>query len=83
VSALTLLQVRWLLEVMLPLKTFTLEDVLRLVQWTQRRNHAVYLAHRKRREEEGCSKHLPAHIEGWGINGVVELYNSGSSKVAS
>ena len=31
----------------------TKADVLRLVQWTQRRNHEAYLAHRKRREEEG------------------------------
>lgn len=46
-------QVRWLLEVVLPLKTFTLEEVLHLVKWTQRRNHEAYRAHRKRREEDG------------------------------
>ena len=50
---LTVSQVRWLLEVMLPLQTFTLEDVLCLVKWTQRRNHEAYRAYRKRREEEG------------------------------
>jgi len=51
--ALTVSQGRWLLEIVLPLKPLTLEDVLRVVKWTQRRNHAAYLAHRKRREEEG------------------------------
>ena len=67
-------QVRWLLEVVLPLKTFTLADVLRLVKWTQRRNHEAYLAHRKRREEEGGGKPLAAHIESLGISGAVGLY---------
>ena len=51
--ALTVSQVRWLLDVVLPLKTFTLEDVLRLMKWTQQRNHGACLAHRRRREEEG------------------------------
>jgi hypothetical protein len=50
--ALTVSQARRLLEVVLPLQTFTLEEVLHLVQWTQRRNHETYLAHRQRREED-------------------------------
>jgi hypothetical protein len=51
--ALTLSQMRTLLEVVLPLRTYTVEDVLTLVAWGQRRNHRAYLSHRKRRETEG------------------------------
>ena len=46
-------QVRRLLEVILPLKCFTLEEVLELVKRTQERNHTAYLAHRKQRDESG------------------------------
>jgi hypothetical protein len=46
-------QMRTLLEVVLPLRTYTIEDVLKLVAWVQRRNHRAYLSHRKRRETEG------------------------------
>ena len=42
-----------LLEAVLPLRAFMIEDVLDLVAWVQRRNHCAYLSHRKRRETEG------------------------------
>ena len=51
--ALTVSQLRMLEDVVLPLRTYSVEDVLKLVAWLQRRNHHVYLAHRKRRETEG------------------------------
>jgi SRSO17 transposase len=51
--ALTVSQLRVLLEVVLPKRTFTIEDILALVTWMQRRNHRAYLSHRKRREAEG------------------------------
>jgi len=41
-----------LLEVVLPLRVYTKEEMLALVLWVQRRNHRAYLAHRKRRETE-------------------------------
>jgi len=46
-------QLRGLLEVVLPLRTYTMGDVLALVAWVQRRNHQAYRAHRKRRQEGG------------------------------
>ena len=42
-----------LLDAVLPLRMYSVEDVLQLVAWLQRRNHRAYLAHRKRRETEG------------------------------
>jgi hypothetical protein len=42
-----------LLEVVLPLRTYTIEDMLKLIAWVQRRNHSAYLSHSKRRETEG------------------------------
>src|ERR671927_459383 len=50
--ALTISQVRRLLEVVLPLKIFQPEDILRLVADLQQRNHRAYLVHRKRRLRE-------------------------------
>jgi hypothetical protein len=41
--------VRRLLEVVLPLKVFQADEVLRLVAGIQQRNHRAYLAHRKKR----------------------------------
>jgi len=51
--ALTVSQVRRLLETILPLKTLTLAEVLRSVQWTQQHNHRAYLAYHKRCKEGG------------------------------
>jgi len=39
-------QLRTLLEVVLPLRTYTIEGVLELVAWVQKRNHQAYRAHR-------------------------------------
>jgi hypothetical protein len=50
---LTVSQLRTLLDAVLPLRTVTVDDVLALVAWVQRRNHHAYLSHRKRRESEG------------------------------
>jgi len=47
--ALTVSQLRTLLEVVLPLKTLTREDVLHLVAERQQRNHRAFLSHRRRR----------------------------------
>jgi hypothetical protein len=48
----TVSQLRTLLEVVLPLKTLTLEDVLHLVAGRQQRKHRAFLSHRKRRMQE-------------------------------
>ena len=53
--ALTVAQRRMLLEVMLPLRTYTVADALMLVAWIQRCNHRAYLSHRRRREPGGES----------------------------
>ena len=49
---LTVSQVRRLLEMVLPLKAFTVDEVLRLVADMQQRNHRAYLSHRQRRLHE-------------------------------
>jgi SRSO17 transposase len=50
--ALTVSQVRRLLEVVLPLKVFQADDVLQLVAGMQQRQHRAYRSHRKRRLHE-------------------------------
>jgi hypothetical protein len=45
--AFTVSQLRILLEVVLPLRTYRITDVLELLAWRQRRNHGAYLSHRK------------------------------------
>ena len=50
--ALTVSQVRRLLAVVLPLKVFQADEVLRYVAGRQQRQHWAYLAHRKRRLHE-------------------------------
>jgi hypothetical protein len=47
-------QLRTLLDVVLPLRTYTIDEVLKLAAWVQKRNHQAYLSSRKRRETEGC-----------------------------
>ena len=47
--ALTVPQVRLLLQAVLPKKEFDAREALDLVQRMQRRHHAVYLSHRKRK----------------------------------
>jgi hypothetical protein len=51
--ALTVSQVRTLLEVVFPLRRYSIDEVLVVIAWRQRRNHSAYLSHRKRRETEG------------------------------
>jgi hypothetical protein len=51
--ALTVAQLRTILEVVLPRRTSTIEEVLAWVAWVQKRNHRAYLPHSKRREAEG------------------------------
>ena len=50
--ALTISQVRRLLTVVLPLKVFQADEVLRYVAGMQQRQHRAYLSHRKRRLHE-------------------------------
>ncbi len=54
--ALTVSQVRTLLAVILPLRTYTVVDALELVAWVQRCNHRAYMSHRRRREAESESE---------------------------
>ena len=51
--ALTVSQLRMLLEVILPLRTYMVADALELVGWVQRCNHRAYMSHRKRRQTTG------------------------------
>jgi hypothetical protein len=51
--ALTVAQLRRLLEVVLPWRTYRIADVLEVIAWRQRCNHRAYLSQKKRRETEG------------------------------
>jgi hypothetical protein len=42
-----------LLDVVLPLRTYAIADILALIAWVQQRNHRAYLSHRKQHETEG------------------------------
>jgi hypothetical protein len=46
-------QLRLLLAVVLPLRTYRIADVLEIIAWRQRCNYRAYLSQRKRRETEG------------------------------
>jgi len=47
--AITLPQIRLLLEVVLPMKTFSRKEAIEVVKWVQIKNHKAYLSHRKRK----------------------------------
>jgi hypothetical protein len=47
--AITLPQMRTLLEVVLPLRVFDIEDVIEKVRWIQKRNHLAFLAHKNKK----------------------------------
>jgi len=49
--AMTVSQLRTLLEVVLPFTTVTIADVLHLVAGRQQRHHRAFLSHRKRRRQ--------------------------------
>jgi hypothetical protein len=40
------------LGVILPLRTFDVDEALEIVRWIQYRNHLAYQSHRKRKAEE-------------------------------
>lgn len=37
------------MEVVLPLKTYDINKVIKLVNWIQRKNYAAYLSHRRKK----------------------------------
>jgi hypothetical protein len=54
-----------ILAVVLPLQTYTIDAILELVAWVQRRNHQAYLSHRARRQEEGDHRDGSMLHEAW------------------
>jgi len=51
--ALPVSQLRTFLEVVLPLRTYTIEGVLECIAWVQKRKDQAYRAHRTRHPEDG------------------------------
>ena len=54
--AITLSQLRIVLEVLLPLRELDVLAALELVQWIQAKNHKAYLSHRKKTYERGANR---------------------------
>ena len=50
--AITLSQLRILLEIVLPLRMFDIEGAIELVRLIQQKNHLAYLSHKKKRFRE-------------------------------
>ena len=50
-------QLRELIKVVLPLRKIDFDTVIRKIVWIQRRNHRVYLSHRRRRLREIVKDH--------------------------
>ncbi len=46
--SITLSQLRVLLEAVLPLRHYGINDAIELVAWIQNKNHAAYLSHRRK-----------------------------------
>ena len=46
--SITLPQIRLLLKAVLPLKNFSVKEVIELVRWIQVKNHKAYISHRKK-----------------------------------
>lgn len=53
--AVTISQLRVLLQVILPLKTYDIDSALSLIIWVQLKNHRAYLSHRKKKLREDPS----------------------------
>ena len=58
----TLPQARRLIAAVLPLRSLSLEDAIKLVQYYTRRNNVAYKAHRKRRVAKANSMGLQVSL---------------------
>jgi len=47
--SITLSQLRTLIQGVLPLRVFTIEELLAMVQWVQMKNHRAYVSHAKKK----------------------------------
>jgi len=58
--AITLPQIRLLLKAVLPMKNFSVKEMIDLVAWIQLKNHKAYLSHRKKKRGENNEEVLAA-----------------------